>query len=224
MLNALALSLAQLGDRAILGVLARTLALTLAILGVLGTGLVWLARTYGDGWFAGSGTLATLLAAAGAVVGAILLFRAVAVAVVGLFADSVVGAVERRHYPAAAARAGEVPFRRAARFSLWSAGRALGFNLAALPPYLALLPTGIGAPALFVGVNALLLGRDLGEMVGSRHLDDRQLADWLATSRATRTATGLAVAILFVVPFVNLLAPVLGPMIATHRFHRSRPA
>ena len=54
------------------------------------------------------------------------------------------------------------------RMGLASALRALVFNLLALPLYLVLLVTGVGTVALFALVNALLLGRDLGEMVAVR--------------------------------------------------------
>lgn len=222
MIRAILLSVAQLADRAVLWVLAKTLVLTLLLLGLLGAGIVLLADRLGTGWWTGSDRLA---AAAGVVVAlmlAVLLFRAVAMAVLGLFVDEVVAAVERRHYPDAARTARPVPFARGLRLSLRSLGRGVGGNAAALPAYLLLLPTGAGAPLAFVAANALLLGRDLGEMVGARHLDDAALADRLATSRARRATTGLAVALLFVIPGINLLAPVLGAAIATHRFHGDR--
>ena len=101
---------------------------------------------------------------------------------------------------------------------LRSAGRALFFNLLAAPLYLLLLVTGVGTVALFAGVNALLLGRDLGEMVAVRHLAD--IKPWLARTRIQRAFLGLAVTILFMIPFANLLAPILGAAMATHLFHR----
>src|SRR3546814_5616194 len=45
------------------------------------------------------------------IAGSWLLFRAVAIIVIGLFADAIVAAVEGRHYPAAAARAVDVGWR-----------------------------------------------------------------------------------------------------------------
>jgi len=224
MVRALLLSIGQLADRTILWVLVKSLLLTFLLLVGTGAVLVAIAGWLGDGWWAGSGTLAAVAGAVMAILGVVLLFRAVAMAVVGLFADDIVAAVERRHYPSAASTRRNLPFREELSTAVRSAGRALLANAVALPFYLILLATGIGAPLLFVAVNALLLARDLGEMVGARHLDAPALHHWLAASRRPRTATGLVVAILFVVPGVNLIAPVLGAAIATHRFHGARRA
>lgn len=221
MARAFLLSLGQLGDPAVLKVLAKTLALTLVLFLLLGLGLWWSATALVTwaGWGAGAG----LAAATGAVLVAIvcgwLLFRVVAVAVIGLFADDVVAAVERRHYPEALASARPVPLARALRMGLASAGRAVLFNLLALPLYMLLLVTGIGTVALFAAVNALLLGRDLGEMVAARHLDRTAMRDWLDATRGRRFVLGLAATGLFVVPVIGLVAPILGAAMATHRFH-----
>ena len=68
-------------------------------------------------------------------------------------------------------------------------------------------------------VNAVLLGRELEDMVWLRH---RQGADDLAPiTRGQRFALGAIVAALMLVPFANLVAPVLGAASATHLVHRS---
>jgi len=221
MLRAFMSSVGQLGDPPILKVLAKTVAVTLLVFAILGFALWWGATSLVAAW--GWGANAGLAAAAGAVMIAIisawLLFRVVAIAVIGLFADAVVEAVERRHYPDALARARPVSVARSLRMGLASAGRALLFNLLALPLYLLLLVTGIGTVALFVGVNALLLGRDLGEMVAVRHMDPAAVRGWLATTRTSRLMLGLVVTGLFVVPVLGLVAPILGAAMATHLFH-----
>lgn len=219
MVRAFLLSLAQLGDRAILRVLVRSLAATLAIFAAAGTALY-----LGLGALLGSRLdgLAAAVAVATGLLAAWLLFRAVAVGVVGLWGDDIVRAVERRHYPAAAAGARDLPFPRAAAMGLGSAARAVLVNLLALPVYLALLVTGIGAPLLFLAVNAWLLGRDLGDTVAARHMAAAALPAWRARTRGGRALLGLAAATLFVIPGLNLLAPVLGAAMATHWFHRSK--
>ena len=97
------------------------------------------------------------------------LFRAVAMAVMGLFIDGIVAGVEQEHYPAAAAAAQPISLARGAAMGLRSAGRAIGWNLLAAPLYLLLLLTGIGTLLLAVLINAVLLGRDLEAMVIARH-------------------------------------------------------
>ena len=138
-------------------------------------------------------------------------------------ADGVVAAVEARHYPAALSSARAVPLHRSMRMGLGSAARFLLVNLVMTPVYLALLVTGVGTAAAFFVVNARLLGRDLTDMVASRHLPGAAMRDWRTANTGGRFLLGLAGTGLFVVPVVNLLAPVLGAAMATHLFHRTRP-
>ena len=223
MLRAFTLSLGQLGDAAILRVLAKSLALTVAIFVLLGlalfgglhTAFADLGSALGDG-LAGALTVIVF------VVAAWLLFRVVAIAVIGLFGDAIVAAVEARHYPAAHAVARDVGFVRSGRMALASAVRALGINLVMTPVYLALLFTAIGPAIAFFLVNGWLLGRDLGDMVASRHMDDATMRGWRKATRGQRVVLGLAVAGLFVVPLANLFAPILGAAMATHLFHGGR--
>lgn len=221
MIRALALSIGQLGDSRILRVLIKTLSLTLLIFVGLGAGL-WFAFPAMLAWFGWGETAQGFAAAASvvlAVLGAWLLFRAVAIAVLGLFAEDVVIAVEDRHYPEALSSAHAPRWSTAARMSLASASRAILVNLLASPIYLALLVTGIGTAIAFALVNGWLLGRDLGEMVAVRHMPREAVRGWLATTRARRFLLGLVVTGLFVVPVVNLLAPILGAAMAAHLFH-----
>src|SRR3546814_3969223 len=121
----------------------------------------------------------------------LLLFRAVAIIVIGLFADAIVADVEGRHYPAAAARAVDVGWRQNIRLALASLIRLIGGNLLALPVYILLLVTGIGTPIFALLVNALLLGRDLEAMVLARHPDRPRL------DRPARWSLGLLCAASF---------------------------
>jgi CysZ protein len=221
MFAALALSIAQLGDRPVLAVLAKSLALTIVLFVLLGAGVWWgmdalLANwTYGGSLASAAALILTLLALW-------LLFRAVAIAIVGLFADTIVAAVERRHYPDALATGRDVPFVQSLHMGLASAGRFVAINLLLLPLYLVLLATGIGTAALFLAVNGWLLGRDLGDMVAARHLDKPGRRAWRQATRAQRFLLGLAATALFLVPIANILAPVLGAAMATHLYHRRR--
>lgn len=220
MFRAFALSIRQLGDPPILRVLIQSIAITLAVFALFGVG-VWFATaaaiarwTSVDG-----GTIASAIAVIVTVLALWLTFRAVAILVVGVFADTIVEAVEARHYPDALKTARPVPFPRALAMGLSSAVRFVGVNLLLLPLYVVLLATGVGTAALFFGANAWLLGRDLGDMVAARHLSRAAIGDWRATTRPRRFLLGLAGTGLFVVPVLNVLAPVLGAAMATHMFH-----
>jgi CysZ protein len=100
--------------------------------------------------------------------------------------------------------------------------RLMLVNLLLLPVYAALLLTAIGPFALFLVANGILLGRDLGEMVAVRHLDQAGCKDWLANSRWSRAALGLVVTGIFMVPIANFFAPIIGAAMATHIFHGAR--
>ncbi|TXC69584.1 hypothetical protein FSB78_00360 [Sphingomonas ginsenosidivorax] len=216
MFRAFFLSLGQLGDPPVLRVFVKSMAVTLLVFAGLGVGVWWTTRTAlgADGIAAAVAILASALALW-------LLFRAVAIAVISIFADDVVAAVEARHYPAARASARPVPFHRGLTMGLASAARVVGVNLLMLPVYIALLVTGIGTAAAFFLVNGWLLGRDLGDMVAARHMDAAAMRGWRATTKAPRFLLGLANTGLFVVPVLNIAAPVLGAAMATHFFHRN---
>ncbi len=221
MFTALALSLAQLGDRAILAVLVKSLALTLAVFALLGLVVWWGVDTLLATWTY-HGALASAASLVATVLALWLLFRAVAIAVVGLFADTIVAAVERRHYPDALASARDVSVARSLRMGLGSAARFVATNLMLAPLYLVLLATGIGTAALFLAANSWLLGRDLGDMISARHLTPDAMLDWRQATTARRFLLGLVGTMLFLVPIANILAPVIGAAMATHIYHRSR--
>jgi len=220
MMRAFFLSLGQLGDSRIAAVFLKSLALTAVLLVALGVGLWFGAENLAAHYV--SGDMKTLAGAAAVLVALALgwlLFRTVAIAVMDIFADDVVVAVERKHYPAVLDTARNIPLTRSIGMGLGAAGRAILVNLLMSPVYLTLLITGVGTPIAFILVNGWLLGRDLGDMVAARHLPREAMRGWRATTRGPRFVLGLAVAGLFVVPIVNLLAPVLGAAMATHLFH-----
>ncbi len=222
MLSALSLILGQIGDRAILGVIAKSLALTLVIFGIVGVAAVFVTRAVvaAYGWGDDAGFAAAAAAGLAVIIGAWLLFRAVAIPVIGLFVDEVVAAIEARHYPAAAQIARPATFALSLRLALASLARLILLNLLAVPLYAVLLFTAIGPLILFLAINALLLGRDLGEMVAVRHLDASARKDWLRVTRGERAIMGAIVTGIFMIPIINLIAPIVGAGMATHLFHR----
>ncbi len=213
--QAFALALGQLGDRRVLALLAKSLALTLAIFVIAGgAGLYALYRWLISLDVAFSAELSTVAALVLTVLAGWLGFRIVALAVLQFFADEVVLAVEARHYPAEAANARTLSFAEDARNAVRGIVRVILVNALALPVAIVLLATGIGTPILFWAVNGWLLGRELMDMVWLRHRTSPEDAPPL--SGLTRFALGGIVAALLLVPFVNLLAPVLGAAAATH--------
>lgn len=210
---ALAKAAGQLTDPAVVRVMVKSLAVTLALFALAGAGLyLALAEVsarfgLGEGW---AGLAAVVLVP----LAIWLLFRIVAVAVLQLFADEVVAAVEARHYPALGAEARALPFRRDLANAVRGLMRALGYNLLALPVAGVLMFTAIGPALVFLAVNAVLLGRELTDMAWLRHAPpDDPISPVPAVERLLLGAT---IAGVMAVPLVNLVAPVLGAAAGTH--------
>jgi uncharacterized protein involved in cysteine biosynthesis len=229
MLQAFSLSFAQLGDRRILAVLAKSVLSALLIFAAVAALVGWLLTGTNPCGIGPLGYDCTIGGGSGVALAAILgllslwfLFPAVAIGVLGIFSDEVVEAVEDRHYPDAAAAAMRPTIAEGISLGLRSAWRIVLWNLLAIPVYILLLFTGIGPFILFFAINALALGRDLGEMVAVRHRRGAELRAWLAATRVRRALLGLVVTFLFLIPFANLLAPVIGAAMATHLFQGER--
>ena len=75
------------------------------------------------------------------------------------------------------------------------------YNLLASPLYIGLLITGIGTAVAFFAVNAILIGRDMQDMVASRHTTDyRQIESEWQLPNLTRFMLGLVIALLLAIP------------------------
>ncbi len=206
-------AIGQLGDRAVVRVASKSITMTLLIFTVLGVGLyLALAEAaqqvgVGEGW---AGVLAVLLVP----IALWLLFRLVAMAVLQFFADEIVAAVEARHYPALAAEARPLPFRRDLANSLKGLGRTAGYTLLALPLAGLLAFTAIGPALVLLGVNAVLLGRELTDMAWLRHCRGEEASS--PVPRGERVLLGVVIAGLMLIPLANLIAPIIGAAAGTH--------
>lgn len=226
--TSLGLGLRQMFDGAVLRILLKSIAVTIVLFVIVAAGgwflLDWLLARGGldESLFAGAGALRGALSFIIALVGLWLVWRIVAMGVIQFYADDVVQAVESRYYPQAAETARDLSFAEQLRAALSSAGRALLVNLVALPFALVLLFTGVGTFALFLLVNAFLLGRELQDMVWLRHCPQNTKATQAIApiGRGERFFLGGIVAAMLAIPFANFLAPVLGAASATHLLHR----
>ena len=222
------LALGQLADPAVLRILLKSLAVTLVIFALVAFGgwyaLDWTLALFGleDGAFAGAGSVRQIASLLLTLIGLWLAWRIVALAVINFFADEVVLAVERKHYPATAAKARDLPVSEQFSTSLKAALRALLVNLVVLPFALVLLLTGVGTALLFWLVNAALVGRELQDMVWLRHR--RDAADPAPVGKAERVLLGGVIAALLALPVVNFIAPMMGAAAATHLIHRKERA
>jgi uncharacterized protein involved in cysteine biosynthesis len=198
------LSFQSLSDRRIFAVLVKVTILTIVSFLILGIGL-WFALLWVFGW--------GLLTVAVIVLSGFLLFRVVAVAITWVFADDIIDAVEDRHYPRQAAFGKRPSLGAGVQMAMRSIMRVLGYNLLALPLYVLLLFTGIGTAIAFLLINALLLGRDLEDMLIARHGAKG------AINKLPRLMLGLMGTAGMLVPLVNLLVPILATATAVHWVH-----
>lgn len=219
MIQALMLSLQSLSDRRVAAVLIKVVLLTLVSFLILGVAL-WFALQWLFAWLNidDEGLWSGLLTVGIIGLSAVLLFRAIAVAITWVFADDIIDAVEDKHYPQQAAFGKRPGLTSGAFMGLRSIARVIGYNLLALPVYLLLLFTGVGTAIAFLLINALLLGRDLEDMLIARHGKSRG-----AINKMPRLMLGLVGTAGMLVPFVNLLVPVLVTAMAVHVVHSGKP-
>lgn len=215
MLRSLSLAFTSLSDRHIVAVLVKVMALTLLAFAVLGIALWFLI----DWTFAALGFVhdgGASLAASILVMGFAgwVLLRSIAVAITWIFADDIIDAVENAHYPFEAAQGKRPGYALATRMAVRSVLRVIGYNLLMLPVYLLLLISGVGTPLAFLVVNGYLLGRDLEDMLVARH--GKQRAELGAIRRFV---LGLGSTAAMLIPFVQVIIPVVATAMAVHMTH-----
>ena len=222
MIQAIAMAFQSLSDRRVQRLLMRVVLLTLLAFLILGFGLWWV-MSWGIGWLglsqvgissADASVFGALLAAATTLLSTVLLFRIIAVSITWIFADDIIDAVEDRHYPKHAMTGKRPGLATGVQMAIRSVARVVGYNLLALPLYLILLFTGVGTAIAFLLINALLLGRDLEDMMVARHGKEHG-----AMRKLPRLLLGLAGTAAMLIPFFNLIVPVLATATAVHMAH-----
>ena len=208
------LSFQSLSDRRVAAVMVKVVLLTIVSFLFLGVGL-WFALQWLFAWLNvnDNGFWSGLLSVAIIILSGVLLFRVVAVAITWIFADDIIDAVEDRYYPRHAAFGKRPSLGAGFQMAIKSITRVVGYNLLALPIYLLLLFTGVGTAIAFLLINALLLGRDLEDMLIARHGAKG------AMNKLPRLMLGLIGTAGMLVPFINLLVPVLATATAVHLVH-----
>lgn len=153
-----------------------------------------------------------------AVFGLFVLGGPVAALFAGLFLDGVAARIEARDYPADSKAPG-VPF--------WTGLKAgLGLMLAVLGIDLVLLPFDFALPGLAQLVtllaNGWLLGREYFELVALRHVGRDEAVALRRRFAARITLAGTLLALLAMIPLLNLIAPLFGTALMVHLFRHIR--
>jgi uncharacterized protein involved in cysteine biosynthesis len=217
MLRDLTRAFGQLDDPAVRRCLWQSVLAALATFVLLVIAVEITADLAGETGHAWLDWLIRLLAVGGAFITAWMLFPAVVSIVLGFLLDRVVDAVERRWYPwLGPPAAGSLL--QATGASLRLVGLAVLLNILVLPLYFV---PGVNV-VLFLGLNGYLLGREYYELVAQRRMPPAEAAAERRRHGAEVWLAGAAVAFLLTVPFINLVAPLVGIALMTHRFHRLR--
>jgi CysZ protein len=202
--------------RMVIRSLGLTVALLVAVWGLLTKGLEVLLRAYPvSADYPLLNTLVYFLGGAGLIVILLFLLPAVSAFVGGFFLDDAASIVEATDFPED--RPGEpMPTTAALLYGLRFAGLALILNLAALT--LIFIPV-VNVAAFFV-VNTYLLGREYFEMAAARFRPPAEAASLRRRHRLRALSGGAVLAGLMLVPVLNLLTPIFGIALMVHLHKR----
>ncbi len=146
------------------------------------------------------------------------LFPGVISAIVGLFLERIVGAVEAAHYP-------HLPTVTEQELSQALAGAAkfLAIMIAANLFALLFLLTPL-FPFVFYAANGYLVGREFFEMVAVRRVRLDEARALRKTHNAALFTIGVVFALMLTVPIINLLTPIIATATMVHLFEAWRDA
>ncbi|MFN3230745.1 MAG: EI24 domain-containing protein [Alphaproteobacteria bacterium] len=219
MLNDIAKSFDQLFTGKFWSVTLKSILLTLPLLGVA----IWLGFTLVDtipatryDWL---NSVIDFVGSLGAIVLSLILFPALAQMVMGLFLDDIAAAVEQKHYARDPA-GNPVGMGTAVGQGVKLGVLIIVVNLVLLPLYLIFLFFPLLSLALYYLVNGWLLNREYFELVATRHGDAKQHKAWRRGNGGRLFLAGCAIAFVFTIPVVNLVAPAWATAFMTHVFKR----
>ena len=214
----------QIGDQRFRRVLMLGIGLSVSVLAVATLGIFLLIR-----WGFGSETSVPLIgqmtwasdvmswaSVLAMLVMSIFLMIPVASAIISLFLEHVVQAVEDKHYPDLPTVAG-MPLGEAFFDMVNFLLVLLAANLIALLLYALFFPV---APFIFWGLNGFLLGREYFQMVATRRLGRAEAKALRKRHTGKIWLAGTLVAVPLSVPLVNLVIPILAVATFTHLFHQ----
>lgn len=212
MFKALSLAFGQLGDPRIQKVIFISIGLALAVFAGLIFLAIYLIGAFSglEGWWA---SIAQGLGGVAAFVVAWFTFPVVAVVTSALFSDRVIDAVMARHYPDR-----PMPHQVSVVAAVLD---GIKIALVALIANILLLPLLFFPPiyaACSYGLNGYLLGREYFEMPAYRRLPRAAAKEVFQRQKGKFVLAGVVIAFLSTIPFLNLIAPVIGIAFMVHIF------
>ena len=219
MQNPLILSLVQLTRPDGRALVAAAVVWSLVGFIALWAGVTWLINYFDPFSGSGSSVLFGWLSGVISLVFTILFFPVLMSMAIGLFQARAAGIVDAEHYPNLdSPRQSSVAeqTRSGVRFLVWT----ILVNGLAFPLYF--LP--IANIFILLFVNGFVIGREYFEVAAIRRMSADSIRKLRRTYRVKIWMAGSSIAVLFWIPFVNLVAPLIGVMVMTHSFHRYRMA
>ncbi len=159
--------------------------------------------------------IADILGSLAAVVLLILLLPAFVGLIASFMLESICRAVEARHYP-------HLPDARAQSI-MEAVIIGLRFGVILIVLNILVLPLIFVAPVYFVvgwALNGYLLGREYFELVACRRLNTAETRTMRRRHRMSALSAGLVIAVVSVIPVVNLILPLFGTAFMLHIFQR----
>jgi len=215
-------AITQLSDPALQRVLWRSL--LLAILAYLVAWAcayvaIWSFTYFEIHWL---NTLIRYLGAFAVTILTLLLFPATFGMILSIFLEEIADVVERRYYPDLP-KAGSIPIwaglLSGVRFFLL----LLAINLVLLPVYLvAMFFAGAGMVLAWL-VNGWLIGNEYYEQVALRRRPAAEVKAWRKANSGLLWLAGIPIAVLGTIPFLNLIAPLIGCAMLVHVARALRP-
>lgn len=139
-----------------------------------------------------------------------ILFVPIMTVVMGFFLEEVADAVDAKHYPQNPPARSQ-PLRESIGNAILFGAVALGLNLLALPLYLTPL-----APVVLIALNGYLVGREYFELVALRHRSRKDVRALHKKYRKRIWISGAVFTVLFTLPLINLIAPLLAAAAMVH--------
>ena len=202
-------------------VMAISVGCTLVVIAGLAAGTWWLLSGLGwwdrgilqatrwDDWLVG-GVGSTLVLVLGWFT-----FPLIVTAVAGVFLEPLADRLERKFYPdLPMPRA--IPIAEQILISLRTLARSIGWNILCLPFYF--IP--VLNIAVYAAMNGFLLSREYFQVVALRHLPTGESKSLYRRIRWPLWRGGLVLSVVFVIPVVNLFAPLLATSWMVHRLWR----
>jgi len=212
----------QLSDPALRRVIWRTLLLAIlayAIVWAVAWAAIWSFTYFDIGWL---NELIKYLGAFAVTLLSLLLFPASFGMILSIFLEEIADIVEARHYPQLG-KAGSVPIWLGLLSGVKFFLLLVAINLVLLPVYLvAMFFAGAGLVLAWL-VNGWLIGNEYYEQVALRRRPPAEVTAWRKGNAGRLWLAGVPIAVLSSVPFLNLLAPVIGCAMLVHVAQSLKP-